>query len=62
MRRGKKIHQNSRNSIDERDPFQKGHEEEIVTPTLRTSPKKGRPEEKEGMYLSDPSPKLLHNT
>jgi hypothetical protein len=59
--RGRTKHQNSRKSIDESDPSQKGQEEEIATPTLCMSPRKGRLEKKEGMYLSDPSEKLLHN-
>ncbi len=44
-------------NTDDSDPSQKGKVEEIVTPTLDTSPRKGRPEEKVCMNPSNPPPK-----
>ncbi len=51
MPRGRNRHQNSKNYDGESVPTQTGQEEEIASPSPlpHTSPRRGIPEEKEGM-------------
>jgi hypothetical protein len=53
MGRGRERHQKSRKGVDESDLTQTGQKEEIASPPPRTSPRRGRPEEKAGMNQSD---------
>ncbi len=59
MARGKNRHQNSKNCDGESVPTQTGQEEEIASPSPSpcTSPRRGIPEEKEGMNERDLSQK-----
>jgi hypothetical protein len=59
--RGKKRHQNPRNSLDESYPTQTGQEEEIASPSPspHTSPRRGIPEEKKER-IKEIYPKKLH--
>ncbi len=56
MTKGKKGYCHSK-ITDESNPSPKRQEEDIVNPKQRMSPRKGRPEDKEGMNPSNPSPK-----
>jgi hypothetical protein len=60
MARGRNRNQKSKNGLDESDHTQTGEEEEISSPlpSPRTSPRRGIPEEKEGMNQIDLSKKL----
>jgi hypothetical protein len=55
MGKGRKRHQNSKNCVDESVPTQTGQEEEISSPlpSPHTTPRRGIPEEKEGMNERD---------